>query len=443
MARTKRKETAAKPGKQTAFPVSVASAIRKYPVLALVVLCLALGVAWMIRTSPVPFSDYRDYYELAGNLLDEGQFGYPLPTARRLPGYPAFLALAMLVSRSFAWLGVLNLLLTAALVPVVYSLTFAFSGKRRAALTAAALCASNPTFVFFSPIVASEHLFTLLLFSSFLPLFWSRLRPWPWLGAALSGLLLGLAVTTRGEGLFYIPVLLFVLWFSNERERRTRVAPAAVLVAVCALALAPWLVRNHIVMGPGSGLSTAGGVNFYYGHNSNQVYGYRDLRDSPLDVDDEVERQNRGYRLGLRYLREGPIRLFGDAAVGTSELLWRSGSYAVRAGLVEDYEDPTITVKIRRRFPTGTVPLVTWYYRALLLLTAVGVCFYRGMGRRLAVVVYGVVIMNWACYAVVFWSKPRFRYTSEAAMCVAAAFTLCSLWGVIAPRIHKRRSGAL
>jgi 4-amino-4-deoxy-L-arabinose transferase-like glycosyltransferase len=440
MARTKRKKPRTDARTKRPPLRGVSTAIREHPVLTLVVISVALGVAWMIRVRPAPFSDYLDYYNLARDLLDEIQFGYPLPTARRLPSFPALMALFMLISRSFVWLGFVNILLNAALVPVVHSLALTWSGDRRVAVTAAAICALNPTFVFFSPIIASEHLFVLLLFASFLALFSARLRPW--MGAALAGALLGLAVLTRGEALFYLPVFVFAAWARAEGTLRSKIALAAVVPAACVVVLAPWLVRNHIVMGPGTGLSTTGGVNFYYGHNSNDVYGYRKVSQSPLAIADEVERQKHGYRLGMAYLRSDPSRIFGDIVAGTPILLWDPDRYAVRAGLIVRKKDPPYTIRIRRKFPTGTIPLVGVFYRVLLLFVVTGLAFYKRIGRNAYVILYGIIVMNWVCYAVVFWSKPRFRYTAEVAMCIVAAFAAHALWEFVGKRMRRRRAKA-
>jgi 4-amino-4-deoxy-L-arabinose transferase-like glycosyltransferase len=440
MAHAKRKNTPKKPQKRATPLDTVSKAIREHPVLTLVVVSVALGVAWMAHVRPQPFSDYMDYYELARDMLDENQFGYPVETARRLPAFPALLALVMLISRSFAWLSFLNILITAAMVPVVYRLTLELSGERRIAVTAAAIVALNPAFVFFSPIIASEHLFVLLFFASFLPLFSERFHPW--MRAALAGALLGLAVLTRGEALFYLPVVMFATWITTKESLLTKITAAAVIPAVCIVVLTPWLVRNHYVMGAGTGLSTTGGVNFYYGHNSHDTYGYRKLSRSPLAIEDEVERQKHGYRLGMAYLRPKPSRIFGDIAMGTPILLWDSNRYAVRAGLITRKKDPPYTIRIRRKFPSGTVPLVGVFYRVLLVFVTAGLAFYRRIGRNGYVILYGIVVMNWVCYAVVFWSKPRFRYTAEVAMCIVAAFAVHTVWELVRKRLRRRRTRA-
>jgi hypothetical protein len=416
---------------------TVVGTLRKRPVLALMIVNIALGAAWMIRTQPHPFSDYYAYFKLAGGILDEHQFGYPLPTARRLPGYPALLAVLMLVSRSFLWLGTCNLLLNAALLPIVHRLTMSLSSENtRVALIATTLCAFNPTFVHFSPIIASEHLFVLLFFSSLLVHYSTRLRPNT--RTVLSGAILGLAVLTRGEAAFYAPVVLFVAWITARGDCYRKLARTAVLLAVVIAVTLPWAVRNWIVIGPGVGLSTVSGVNFYYGHNSNQ-YGYHSLRNAEANIPNEVDRQREWFGRGVAYLRMDPSRLLNDVATGTDQLLVMSSTYAVRAGLVVRSTANPDRMSHRRKFPWGSIELVTWFYPFLAILAALGLLFVRRIGWRNCVIIYGIAFLNWVCFAVVFWGKPRFRYTTEVVMCLLAAYTLSSLWDVIYNTLRRKR----
>jgi 4-amino-4-deoxy-L-arabinose transferase-like glycosyltransferase len=396
---------------------------------------ILLGLTWLLVARPSPFSDYLDYYQLATGILDEHQFGYPLATARRLPGYPALLALAMLISRSVIWLGVLNLALTAAILPVIHRFVLHLSGDRRAALIAAAVCAVNPTFVYFSPIIASEHLFALLFYISFLPLFSSRLGPLVRAGSC--GVLLGAAVLTRGEALFYLPLPLFLAWITTSGPKRDRAVAAAVVLVACAVVIAPWAIRNRVVMGPGVVLSTVSGVNLYYGHNST-TYGYHDLNEEPFFTDNEIELQRRTFNRALGYLETKPSRLFDDIAMGTPLLLWDSGAYSVRAGLIHRKSEPPYTIRVRRKYPTGSLHLIEWAYRLVLLFVIAAPLAYRRIGPAGMLLPYGIIALNWVCYAVVFWSKPRFRYTAEIAMCILMAFALTWLWDIVTRWRHAR-----
>jgi hypothetical protein len=81
---------------------------------------------------------------------------------------------------------------------------------------------------------------------------------------ALAGLLLGLAIVTRGPTLLYVPFVGAILWWGLRRAGldRARIAGRLGLVLVCAgliVGLVP--LRNEIVAGQPALLASSGGVN--------------------------------------------------------------------------------------------------------------------------------------------------------------------------------------
>jgi hypothetical protein len=194
-------------------------------------------------------------------------------------------------------------------------------------------------------------------------------------------------------------------------------------------------------MGPGVGLSTVAGVNFYFAHNSTQ-YGYYEFSETPLAGLDEIEQHKRGFELGLAYLSESPLRIVGDVAAGIPRLLWRPDTYALRAGLIVREAEPPYDIKVRRKFPFGSVALVTWYYRLTLLLAIAGLFVCRRIGWRAVVILYGIIVMNWVCYSVVFWSKPRFRYTTEVVTCILAGIVVWQIWETVRSIRTGRHAGS-
>src|SRR5262245_20387396 len=273
--------------------------------------------------SPVPVSDYEKFRELAHDLLVHGQFGWPEPTAYRFPAYPTFLALAMRVSQSVAWLRVVDVVLSAALVPAAYALAKRLAnGDGRYGLAAAWVCALNPGFVFWAPILASEHPFALLVFAGLAVLGTNPLQ------LLVSGVCLGLASLTRGEGLFQIPTFGLMLMLVSPRLSFLRgVRNGALLMLPVGLLLGTWMARNNALVGPGSGVSTSGGVNFYMGHGQAQ-YGYQPDTGTPFEGLSEPEAQRKAYRVSFEALRKNPMRFARDVAIGTWEH-YRPGAYAV------------------------------------------------------------------------------------------------------------------
>jgi hypothetical protein len=399
--------------------------------VAAIAAALLLRLLWNWLAAPVPVSDYEKFRELAQDLLLHGQFGWPQPTAYRFPAYPAFLALAMRLSTSVAWLRLVDVALSTALVPAAYALAKRLAlGDGRYGLAAAWVCALNPGFVFWAPILASEHPFALLVFVGLAAL--ARPGGARTLGLLFAGTCLGLASLTRGEGLFQFPTFLLTAWLSVPGARFSRrLRDAVVLSLPLVVIVGAWTWRNIREVGPGSGVSTSGGVNFYMGHGQSQ-YGYEPDTGTPFEGMSEPAAQAKAYRISFDALRRNPLRFPKDVAVGTWEQ-YRPGAYAV-----------SWSARLPRG-PDGTYPekklpgrrFFSWLqvlgYAAICLLALAAFFFHRRMPRTAWLVPLSIGFWNWVCYAVVFNANSRYRYLGEAAFCLLAA-------SAVAAWIEWRRS---
>ena len=189
-------------------------------------------------------------------------------------------------------------------------------------------------------------------------------------------------------------------------------------VALCV----PWVVRNEVQVGR-VGLSSVGGLNFYLAHRAN---GYGFAYDTPLAGLDEVSMSRRGYVLGIEHLREDPVGLLDDVAVGTRRLyeppryaaFYSTRSFApiapyprsVSASLLSDVR---------------TVDQDGWYIIAALAVA--GWILLIANRRRAALVVTGFAAANWICFTVMFWALPRYRFPVEPLLCITAAVAIDTL----------------
>ena len=91
----------------------------------------------------------------------------------------------------------------------------------------------------------------------------------------------------------------------RRAARAARKRPGS--LAACALTIAPWTLRNALVAGSPALVCFGGGLNFYYGHNSEGT-GYRPIEQTPmarLRTQADIDRE--GYRLGLASLAQAPF----------------------------------------------------------------------------------------------------------------------------------------
>ena len=250
------------------------------------------------------------------------------PTAFRAPGYPLMLAgLYRLAGRVF-WLNRVALSVIGALTcALVYALGVAIGLGQVTSLLAAAVTAvlplqfywcghfmSEPPAAFFNTAV------TLAAVAGIRSA--ERDKPhagWWMLGA---GVLCGAAALVRPIALLLPPVL-GVLWLCSRGPRIGRALGWTVLMCVgMGLTVAPWTVRNRLVLDRWALIATNGGSTFWGANNaivaepgphwggwiSTNFAGERKAREV-LTLDNEVDRDRREWELGLEFLRNNAGRI--------------------------------------------------------------------------------------------------------------------------------------
>ncbi len=239
---------------------------------------LVLRLIWVFYTDTLPLGgDPSWYFGVARNLF-EGR-GYvadhlvytetPIvdtPTAFWPPAYPVTLA-AMWKITGFSLMSakILNATLGALTIVFLYLLGTAIF-HRKVGLTSAALFAVFPNAIAWLPLLFPEAMFILI----FVMTLWVLVGVTPatkrgtLLIAGGVGMLVGLTALTRGQGLVLAPVAT-LFWLSRDGWR-----PAArqslVLVLGASLLVAPWTIRNWVVLDSPILISSNGGVSLRTGH---------------------------------------------------------------------------------------------------------------------------------------------------------------------------------
>jgi 4-amino-4-deoxy-L-arabinose transferase-like glycosyltransferase len=398
-------------------------------IVALTVFAFALRLGWLLAAHPAAVSDALGYKSLAARWLHEGLYERGgQPTAWRTPGYITFLAGGLVVSDSDFWLSLLNVLAATTVIPLIAVFARRLGLSATVALIAAALAAVMPPMVLWSVVVGPENVQAPLLLAALILAADPRRS---WRSAIWSGIAFGVAILVRPESIVYLPVVALVLVPAPWRAVGLRtVVVAAVALVLCA----PWVVRNQIEVGS-VGLSSVGGVNFYFAHRNNG-YGYVPYQTTPLADLDEASMSKRGYKLGVENLRDDPGRLVGDIVEGTHRLYEppRYAPWFSTRGFAKVAPYPR-DVSARFYSVVQRVNVVGWY--AIAGVAVAGWVLLVARRRRAALVITGFAVANWICFAVVFWALPRYRFPVEPLLCLSAAVAIDALIRILQRRARS------
>jgi 4-amino-4-deoxy-L-arabinose transferase-like glycosyltransferase len=221
-----------------------------------VVLALVLRVVVVLATPHFkPRTDAADYDRMAVSLVQHGRFPDSIevpaggPTAFRPPLFPLALAGVYEVvgtgSPGTRWEA--GRLFEAALGAATVLLICLIAGRlwgRKSQLASGVIAASYPPLALVGSSLMSESLFIPLLLGAVLAGLVARdsARRWRW--EVLAGLLLGLAALTRGNGIFLVVPLAFLVWTVRPRLSWRALRSPLIVIAAVLVTLVPWTIRN-------------------------------------------------------------------------------------------------------------------------------------------------------------------------------------------------------
>lgn len=409
-----------------AIPSWLASLVRRrwFPHGALFGLALALRGAWVLAVERTGFA-FNDaiMYHTTAISLSTGDGYVPLtggPTARWPPGYSTVLGGLYRVFGVHPIAGELVNALIGAVTVVLLMLAVERAIDRRTAIVAGLFLAVLPGPILWTDVLVAETLYTAIFVLAMLVLV--RARPTVrWMAAI--GLVIGVGALVRGEALTWV-LLPVALWW-NELPRRDLARGVAVVVAAAAVVMAPWTIRNAIVMDAFVPVATNASQTLWSGHHAGatggQTYppvGYelrfsadlpeRELESSRALRDDAVE-----YIVShpLRELELIPLKLIhlnrGDSYV----LDWVNAP-------PEQGVPPLSPIVVER---VGV--LADAGYFGLLALTVVGAWWLgrafwrRPIGRLIAMSFVTALFL----YGFLYYGNYRYRLPYEPLMVVVAA----------------------
>jgi 4-amino-4-deoxy-L-arabinose transferase-like glycosyltransferase len=329
------------------------------------------------------------------------------------------------------WAGTLfNAALGIASVALVFWIARRLAGTGAAAL-AAALTAAFPNLVFHTGVLMTETLFVFLLLASLALLLaapWRDGEPRP-LRLLTFGLGVGAAALVRPPVLVLLPALPLALLAGRLGWRR---ATGATLLAGlgAALVVAPWSVRNLLVMGAPIAISTNVGDNLCVGHYPGApghfvitpvCRGSRPYGKPVVNPQWEVERSAELRRKALRFAWQNRA---DEPALLLRKLyftLWHDHNGL--AASESHGKDPFLGDRLRR----GLAVAADGYYYGVLALALPGLLWMvrRPWEPRRILLVLAVLGLVGA--PLPFFGNPRFHVPILPLLCIAAGLTISAL----------------
>ena len=422
---------------------------------AILILATVLRVIWVLYAAREPQGLHDQFIYLnSADAISDGN-GYARPdgaTAYYPIGYSGALA-AVFALVKYTPIPA-NLVLATAFFQVflgVATVALVYEVARRlfsvaVALVAALWLALFPNLIYHTATFLTETLFNFLVILALLVLISVRWREKRigWVRLVLFALVLGLAALVRPVALLFLP-LLPIVWLVSGFGWRKTLANAGVIVGVTAAVLAPWTVRNFVVMDAPIIISTNLGDNLCIGHHegapgsfavpwvcfSNEQYAGFDRPEF------ETKRNSDNTRKALTFARNNPVeelKLLSRKAYHT----WRHDHDGLVA--VESYGDDLFLPSNVRR---GLVRLADIYFYITISiggLGLVGLVLPPTDGRRLF---FLLALLALAGIPLVFFGDPRFHVPVVPLLVVAAAWAVASLRHVprlLAPLDFRPRS---
>jgi 4-amino-4-deoxy-L-arabinose transferase-like glycosyltransferase len=392
-------------------------------VLGLLLAVLALGLALRVQAALTPPEDVGNdaaaYMMIAEALYEDGRYGAPTQSSPNdwSPGAP------LLYGAVYYLTGGVHvkaaLLLVALLGTGTILLTYLL-GRRLAGpvagLIGALLAATYPAFIDNTGRLLAEPVALFWLPAAMLAFLWASDggRPWRWL---LPGALLGLTTLTRPEYLPFVAVFavlaLLRVWRGHGTSLRAGVAAGALVVAAFCCVLAPWTIRNAIVLDRFVPVTTGGGkalfvATYLPGDGRQQlvkrelIEQYRGQRNLPYEVVRDTEMAPLLDRVAKKY-----PELSRDAAlarIGRENLV----KYATEQPF--DYAWMVIR-KIQNMWDRGSSPTMSpkfWFaYHRVLVFWALAALIGLAWRRRWETLPIGLTVLGITIVGGLLLAVPR------------------------------------
>jgi 4-amino-4-deoxy-L-arabinose transferase-like glycosyltransferase len=426
---------------------------RPYLVLlaAIVVIAVVLRLVWIGYANPNPTDGRTDdtlfYYHAAESLAAGKGFTSLIgaQTAQWPPGYPLVLAVIFkLFGQNIFLPKLLNVIAAGGACLLIYALG-AKLFDRRAGLLGALLFAVFPGQIYFSTLFMTEGFFpAVLCLLIFLFIVWVIEAENPsLLRRLILGVLFGAAILTRSEAGVLLVVALIVWKLVTPSWRRFAVRSGPFVIAAVA-AVAPWTIRNAVVMHAFVPVVSGIGHTLLAGHQSDPYNPYHVFPEIPIqqkyaDVplpEREIMIEREATRQSIKFIVTHPgdelifpfekfYHLYRDDGEGAK---WVQGAFFDR-----DTAPLTISLSVQQRL----LRIADSYYVVLMLLAGGGLllAFSLKDKRRLLLV---LVVAGWTAAHLAFLPTSRYHAPLTPIFALWAAVFVVAAYDFAASRLGRR-----
>jgi 4-amino-4-deoxy-L-arabinose transferase-like glycosyltransferase len=300
-----------------------------HPRTLFVLLAFALRLTWILAVPSRPVGDFAVYRESAAYLLEHRHLD---PEFIYMPGYVLMLAAVQALGGGLLAQKMIGVVAGTLLVAGCAGIADRLFG-RRAGITAAAMMAVWPAGIAVSSVTGTDVPAGALVATGIFVLIGDVPRPAQgnWGRVVAAGIIMGLAAWVRAVAVPLIGVSLLV-WRARGFRWRHAVARALLAMAVAAVVLAPWGLRNLRVYGQAFLTDSHGGHTALVGSNPNSEGTY-------------------SRSLNVLFTRATGFRLFdvparhrdADAAAYTLAKQWAASEPAYAVGLMAAKADRLLT----------------------------------------------------------------------------------------------------
>jgi len=421
---------------------------------ALVMLALVLRLLYVDATPGYQLRhDARDY-ELHAQSVAVGEgysrhVAYGRPTAFRPPGYPYFLAGVYRVAgverapqpRRVHAARIAQAFVGTAVVALIGAVAVMLWGWGTG-LAATALGAIYVPLITVGGAVMSEPLFAVAMLAALLAALVHRRSPHRYRFAILSGVLAGLAVLTRANGIVLLVPLAFAVWDGRPRRAWPSVGPALALLAAAVLTVTPWTIRNatqlhaFVPVSTQLGSSLAGTYNDAARTDPDDPGAWRSVKHVPeyaalwrqVRTTPEAVLDKRLRAASWRYIGDHPTYVAEVGFWNTLRMLDLDGQRRWRA--------TAATITVDSRWADRGVRCF-WLFALLALAGAA-----TRAARRTPLFVWAIPVLLFASVVFLAVETPRYRTALDPFVVLLAAVAVTTALRTGAERVGRRPPAA-